>query len=482
MKLSVEKPTITTTDQPVLRIEVDEDAEHLVWAVTDPAVPNSKELQSGTIKCEGKNAFVVPLKPISKAGGFQITVQVFDKEGTTAPPSVEDRIALAVIDADHAFGGFHNPLYVGLTAPNDATKLVDPHRFVDFEQFINRVRFESCNTYESRLRVALGCVRAHKIRPLLDLMPAGYLDQRADASADRREAMAATFELPAVELIWNYWQEEGMLVQTLNVILARFENRRLPDHNPLTRFDVTPLLPLRNLLWGFVEAEVSRTTLRRRAAEYEYEYGLSLIGRAVPSPSTNVERRSGFLSAFHQVLHTAHVYFKEADDLTMNADPYPLSQALRDCHLVLSQGSQNQYNEMAVTARAEFLVLQSILAEREMREFLGGRPMTPYPEAWMDRVDSMKSIQGWDDTSVMHYHDLATLGEQLVLTIRMGNWAGAGVGATEAKVWAHTFRQAVQRYSSAYRSVTGVDLTRSNTGELPSHLIAQKVASQQRLA
>ena len=68
-----------------------------------------------------------------------------------------------------------------------------------------------------------------------------------------------------------------------------------------------------------------------------------------------------------------------------------------------------------------------------MREFLGGRPMTSYPEAWMDRVDGMKLIQGWTDTSIMHFNDLATIGEQLVLTIRLGNWADPTVGEREAE-------------------------------------------------
>ena len=125
------------------------------------------------------------------------------------------------------------------------------------------------------------------------------------------------------------------------------------------------------------------------------------------------------------MIHHAHQFFQELDDLTVQPDAFPLYRALRDCHLVLSQGAHNQYGEMAVAARAEFLVMQSILAEPQMREFLGGRPMTPYPEPWMDRVDTMKSIQGWTDTSIMHFHDLATLGEQLVLTIRLGNWVEA---------------------------------------------------------
>ena len=68
--------------------------------------------------------------------------------------------------------------------------------------------------------------------------------------------------VPFVELIWNYWHEEGMLVQSLNRILARFQNRRVgPGHDSLSRFDLNPLLPLRNLLWGFVEDETRRLTV-----------------------------------------------------------------------------------------------------------------------------------------------------------------------------------------------------------------------------
>lgn len=287
---------------------------------------------------------------------------------------------------------------------------------------------------------------------------------------------ARTSYLPAVELIWNYWLEEGMLVQTLNVILARFQNRRLPGRDPLGRFDVTPLLPLRNKLWGFAEDELHRMTIRRRAVEYEYEYGFALIGRAIPPRQQLVERRSGFLATFHQVLHLAHQYFKEYDDLTVQADAFPLYRALRDCHIVLSQGTQNQYGEMAVAARAEFLVMQSILAEPQMREFLGGRPMTPYPEAWMDRVDAMKAIQGWSDTSIMNFNDLATIGEQLVLTIRLGNWADTGVGGTQAANWAAAFRSGIQQYTAAYRTATGVDLAREANAEMPSTLLARKLA------
>lgn len=329
-------------------------------------------------------------------------------------------------------------------------------------------------------------VATRRITNFEQLIPPGYLTDKLKETQRQFPSIplppaqgkgaTRTSYLPAVELIWNYWLEEGMLVQTLNVILARFQNRRLPGRDALGRFDVTPLLPLRNKLWGFAEDELHRMTIRRRAVEYEYEYGFALIGRAIPPRQQLVERRSGFLATFHQVLFLANQYFKEYDDLTVQADAFPLYRALRDCHIVLSQGTQNQYGEMAVAARAEFLVMQSILAEPQMREFLGGRPMTPYPEEWMDRVDAMKSIQGWSETSIMNFNDLATIGEQLVLTIRLGNWADTGVGATQAANWAAAFRSGIQQYTAAYRTATGVDLAREANTEMPSTLLARKLA------
>lgn len=310
---------------------------------------------------------------------------------------------------------------------------------------------------------------------LLELAPGYVADREAQQPMWATAEGLARVGLPCVELIWNYWQEEGMLVQTLNHIIARFQNRRLSVGDPLARFDVSPLVPLRSLLWSWVENEQQRLTVRRRAAEYEFEYGLSLIGRAVPHSRTYVERRANFLSAFHTVLHQATVFYKQLDDLTVNADGFPLYEALRHCHLVLSQGTQNQYGEMAVAARAEMLVMQHVLAQPAMRDFLGGRPMTPYPEPWMDRVDSMKAIQGWSDTSVLHFHDLATFGERLVVTIRLGNWNAPGVSGPEGANWATWFRQPIQRYIAAYRAVTGVDLTQSPDASMPSTLIARRI-------
>jgi hypothetical protein len=337
-------------------------------------------------------------------------------------------------------------------------------------------------TYDQLIQLARDYVQTCDCKDLRDLAPGGYLDNRRAAETHWADPDGRSVDLPCIELIWNYWEEEGMLAQTLNHIVARFQNRRVKVGDPLARFDVSPLIPLRSLLWAWVDNEHRRLTVRRRAIEYEFEYGLPLIGKAVPPREALVERRSKFLQAFHTILNLSADLFKQIDTLIVNPDAHPLYEALREGHLVLSQGTENQYGEMAVTARAEMLVMQHILAQPSMREFLGGRPMTPYPEPWMDRVDSMKAIQGWSDASVFHFHDLATFGERLVVTIRLGNWAALNVGAAEAQNWAAGFRPLIQRYIAAYRAVTGVDLAAAVDTTMPSALITSRMDQSLRRA
>jgi len=69
------------------------------------------------------------------------------------------------------------------------------------------------------------------------------------------------------ELIWSYWQEEGMLVQTVNAIARRFQNIRNPrgGPDPLANMEIGSLFPLSNLLWGYVQDEPHRLSVMRRA-------------------------------------------------------------------------------------------------------------------------------------------------------------------------------------------------------------------------
>jgi hypothetical protein len=261
-----------------------------------------------------------------------------------------------------------------------------------------------------------------------------------------------------IELIWSYWHEEGMLVQTINRICMRFQNRRsLAGADPLANLAIDPLRPLSNLLWGYIQDEQHRLTVGRRAYEYDSEYGLTLLGQAVPQIQA-AESRSGFLAAFHDLLHRASIFYKEDDDTTIIADAFPVLNALGGVHLLLAEGANNQYRGLQWTARCEMLIQQWLLARPEFREFLPTRIMVAYPEPWMDRVDAMKRIQGWTGTSVRFFHDLARFGEQILLSIRYGDWSNV-TDRDQAANWCRSWRQEVQWYIHAYQSATGVDLS-----------------------
>src|SRR5271165_5228304 len=260
-----------------------------------------------------------------------------------------------------------------------------------------------------------------------------------------------------LELIWSYWHEEAMLVQTMNAISLRFQNIKVSDRDPLARFDIDPLRGLGNLLWGYIQDEQHRLTVPRRAYEYDHQYGLALQGKAVPT-LRSADSRSKFLEAFHSLLYQCVLFYAQDDDTTVIADGFPVLNALKEVHLLLAEGAHNQYGDLSWTARQEMLLQQWLLARPELREFLPTRLMVAYPEPWMDRVDAMKKIQGWSDTSVRYFHDLAIFGEQLLLSIRFGDWSNV-VDRNQAGNWARYWRQEVQWYIHAYLAVTGVDLS-----------------------
>jgi hypothetical protein len=282
-----------------------------------------------------------------------------------------------------------------------------------------------------------------------------------------------------LELIWSYWTEEGMLVQTMNAISRRFQNVRGPgDRDPLAHLEIDPLRPLNNLLWGYVQDEQNLLTVKRRAYEYDHHYGLATYGKAVP-PLRPADTRSKFLEGFHNLLHLTSVFYKEDNDTTVIADGFPLLNALREVHLLLAQGAHNQFGDLPWTARAEMLVQQWLLARPEMREFLQSRPMVPYKEPWMSQVDTMKTLQGWTDVTVTHFRDLGTYGEQILLSMRYGDWIDIN-DEDSAKNWARYWRPEIQSYIHAYRIVTGVDLTNPDTVDytLPAMHLQKRLALQ----
>lgn len=289
-----------------------------------------------------------------------------------------------------------------------------------------------------------------------------------------------------IELIWSYWHEEGMLVQTINSINKRFQNVRNGPRDPLANLEIDPLRPLNNILWGYIQDSQHRLTVSRRTYEYDHHYGIQLIGSTIPNFSP-ADSRSKFIAAFHNLLYRCAIFYKEADDLTRRADGFGILNALKEVHLLLSEGAHNQFGDLPTTARIEMMIEQWILSQPEIREFLGGRVMTPYDEPWMDRVDTMKNLQGWPQTSVSYYHDLGRFGEQILLSIRWANWTQVN-DRDFASGWANEWRNAIQRYIHCYHTVSGMDLgidTIEHTSDrkylMPSLLIQQKFLREKAL-
>ena len=289
-----------------------------------------------------------------------------------------------------------------------------------------------------------------------------------------------------LELIWSYWQEEGMLAQTLNAVTYRFQNRRSPmgGRDPLANLEIDPLRPLNNLLWGYLQDEQHRLSVQRRAYEYDHHYGITLQGKAV-SNFRPADSRSKFLEAFHHLLNLCGNFFNQDDDTTRLADGFPILNALREVHLILSQGAHNQFGDLPSTARQEMLLQQWLLARPEFREYLPGRNMVALPEPWMDRLEAMKKLQGWTDVSAIHFHNLAVFGEQILLAIRYGAWSTVNLPAYAAN-WARFWRAEIQGYVHAYRAATGVDLSNTLTrqdkvdSQPPSVHLRNRLAAQPR--
>ena len=289
-----------------------------------------------------------------------------------------------------------------------------------------------------------------------------------------------------LELIWSYWHEEGMLVQSMNAITQRFQNVRAPGiSDALANSEIDILRPLNNLIWGYTQDEQHRLTVVRRNYEYDHHYGVRLDGKAVQN-FRPADSRSKFLEAFHHLLRLCTAFYRQDDDTTVKADAFPVLNALKEVHLILSQGAHNQFGDLPSTARIEMLMQQWLLARPEFREFLPTRLMVAYPEPWMDRVDAMKRIQNWTDTSVVHFRSLAVFGEQVLLAIRYGAWSDV-YEPTPAFNWARFWRPQIQGYIHAYRAATGVDLSADviDAGveaTIPSVLLRQRLAEQMRSA
>jgi hypothetical protein len=269
-----------------------------------------------------------------------------------------------------------------------------------------------------------------------------------------------------LELLWSYWGDESGLVQSMNAISWRFQNRTAggPGRDPLAGLEIDPLRPLNNLLWGWIQDTPHRLSLMRRAYEYDHHYGVTLAHRP---PVRGADSRSRFIEAFHHLLAVCARFFERDDDTTVIADGFGVLNALKETHLLLTEGAHNQYGDLPWTARHEMLIHQWILSRAEMRDFLPTRTMVAHPEAWMGPVEAMNKLQGWTDVSVLHFRDLAVFGEQLLLSIRFGAWTTVNE-PEQAANWARYWRSELQRYAHAYRAVTGVDLSQRADPSIPA--------------
>lgn len=286
-----------------------------------------------------------------------------------------------------------------------------------------------------------------------------------------------------MELIWSYWHEESMMVQGLKAIYRRFQNIESHDGSrALSGLAIDPLRDLSNILWGRIQDEQHQLSVLRRAHAYEYAYGFSLQGAAVKNMRA-AERNIKFIEAFHRLLHLVAQFYKDSDDMTKRPDAFPVLNGLKEVHLILSEYNHNETGHMTIVSRTEMLTEQWILARPEFREFLPSRIMVAYPEGWMDRVASLNKLMGWTTTSPLHFRDLGRFGEQILLSVRFGNWSDIN-NRNAAFNWANFWREQIQGYIHAYRIVTGVDLTNPNEagskiGQPPSVHLTKRVRSRQ---
>lgn len=222
-------------------------------------------------------------------------------------------------------------------------------------------------------------------------------------------------------------------------------------------------------------------SVQRRAYEYDHHYGFALIGKSIRD-FRPADSRSKFLEAFHNVLYRTALFYKDDDDTTIIADAFALLNALREVHLILAEGAHNQFGDLPWTARREMLIMQWLLARPEIKEFLRGRYMVPYQEPWMGAVDAMKRLQGWSDVTVTHFHELAVYGEQILLSIRYGDWIDIN-DQQQARNWVRYWRPEIQRYIHAYLATTGVDLSAemTDTRQAADRFLQPSVHLQKRL-
>lgn len=272
-----------------------------------------------------------------------------------------------------------------------------------------------------------------------------------------------------IDIIYSYWLETGMIYQSINAICRRFQNVDVP---PLRFLNVSAIRgSAANQLLGFIEDEPHRLRPARRSAFYAEQLGVTLRGKAIP-PLVHAEVRTRAMECFHEVLRLAIDYYREGTDLQKRPDPFPLVNPAKELQLALAEGANNQFGSLTYMARVELLIIQSLLGMPEIRTFLATRDMVAYPEPWIESLDAINRLMGWNRASALQFYELATRGERLMLALRYIPIMKPGLSnMNECDVMAQFLKQSksdVQAYAQALQSVTGLDLGATTVTIAPS--------------
>ena len=229
-----------------------------------------------------------------------------------------------------------------------------------------------------------------------------------------------------LELMWSYWHDAMHLEQTTAAV-ARLGG--LPSDSIAGR-----------LLSG-MQADASRLSAARRMEAYAAAYGIE----SGPSSQDSHFRQARFTSALSTLFDRATNFFREDDDTTLSADALPLLHALDDLHGLLSDAGDPRLELVVRSTRRDMLVELYALNRPELRPMFPVHPNVTVPEPWMAVVDAVAILEGWTQVSAAFFAELARLGERILLSVRLCDWARVG-DCEQAAAWARSWRRAVQIY------------------------------------
>ena len=345
-----------------------------------------------------------------------------------------------------------------------------------------RPRDGRCASYLTRVAGRRRRVPRRAAVPRADPAPAprrrvvGIDDDDDEAAGVCFGILAEKLEHPCfLELIHEYWNDEGGVVQTTATPSAAVPepDRLAAGAGPAARAGHRPAAAAQQPALGRASRTSSTgSTTVRRAYEYDHDYGLALSAKPGP-PVRGADSRSRFIEAFHNLLSLCAIFYTQDDDTTVIADGFAVLNALKETHLLLTEGAHNQYGDLPWTARHEMLMYQWILvAARDARlpaDADDGR--LPGAVDGAGRRDEQAAGLVRHRRS-LHFRDLAVFGEQLLLGIRFGDWTDV-IDPNQAANWARYWRPEVQGYIHAYRAVTGIDLTQRSERSIPAYRMRQ---------